>query len=144
MWGIGNKGAARRARDTWGARGADPGFTLIEVLVAVSLLAVGLAGILGTYQGILGSYKKARLLTDGLHLLEERITDQELEIRGGKGGGGLSNGEEGLWSWSTQTKETGHEGWYEIRGDLRPQRGPLGGEGGGETITLYRYVRYQP
>lgn len=113
------------------------GFTLIEVLVAVSLLAVGLAGILGTYQGILGSYKKARLLTDGLHLLEERITDQELEIRGGKGGGGLSNGKEGLWSWSTQTKETGHEGWYEIRGDLL-------GEGGGETITLYRYVRYQP
>lgn len=110
------------------------GFTLIEVLLSVSLLAIGLASILGGYREILGAYGRARLSMVGLNLLEEKMAEQELEIRGGPFTGGLLNGKEGSWNWSTQTVETGQGGWYEIKGEVR-------GTGKAGAITLYRYVR---
>lgn len=110
-------------------------FTLIEVLFSVVLLAIGLASVLGGYGRILDSYKRARLLTDGLTLLEEKMIDQELEIRGGHGAGGSLGGKEKLWVWSTQTKAASLEGWYEIKGEVHA-------EGRAGQIILYSYVRH--
>lgn len=110
------------------------GFTLIEVLLSVSLLAIGLAAVLVGYREILGSYKRSRLLIEGVGILEEKMADQEIEIRGGDFAGGFLQGKDGAWIWSTQTKESGQEGWYEIKGEIR-------GEGRAGTIKLDRYVR---
>lgn len=121
--GIGNKISPRR------------GFTLIEVLFSVVILAVGLASVLGGYGRILETYRRAHLLMGGVNLLEGKMIDQELEIRGGHGVGGSLSGKDGSWIWSTQTKAASLEGWYEITGKVQ-------GEGRAGTITLNSYVRH--
>lgn len=112
------------------------GFTLIEVLVAVSILAIGLAGIMEGYRNILAAYGRARLSMEGVSLLEEKMIDQELLLKAGIVSGGGAGGSEGGWNWSTQTETTEVEGFYEIKGEVQ-------GEGRTGTITLYRYVGAQ-
>ena len=110
------------------------GFTLIEVLLSVSLMAVGMAAVLGGYREILGAYGRVRLLSEGINLLEEKMIDRELEIKTGSAGAGSDSGREKTWNWSTVTKATEQEGWYEITGEIQ-------GEGRSGKISLYRYVR---
>ena len=115
-------------------KGGQGGFTLIEVLVAVSIMAIGLGSILGGYRVLLDGYKKGLLLMEGVSFLEERMTDREIEIRGGAGTGGSPGGSEPPWIWSAEVKETGKDNWYEVRGEISR-------EGKGGKITLFRYVR---
>ncbi|MBI4365966.1 MAG: prepilin-type N-terminal cleavage/methylation domain-containing protein [Deltaproteobacteria bacterium] len=114
-------------------RNKERGFTLIEVLLSVAILAIGLAAVLEGYQSILGTYGRARLATEGLGLLEEKLIEQELEVRNGQGDGGIRSGKEGPWRWSTQIAKAKQEGWYEIKGEVQ-------GDGRSAALTLFRYV----
>lgn len=119
-----------RQKSLWGKRG----FTLVEVLLSVSLLAIGLAGVLEGYRNILGVYGRARLLMTGLSLLEEKMGEQEIEIRGGSSAEGSNSGNEGDWNWSIQTSNTNQKEWYEVKGEVW-------GKQKTGSVTLYRHVR---
>lgn len=114
--------------------GNKTGFTLIEVLLAVSIIAIGLASVLGGYRVLLDGYKKGSLLMEGVSFLEERMTDREIEIRGSGLVGGSTGGNDGPWAWSTNVAGTEKDGWYEIKGEVRR-------EGGKGKVSLFRYVR---
>ncbi len=117
-------------KSLWGKRG----FTLVEVLLSVSLLAIGLASVLEGYRNILGVYGRARLLMAGLSLLEEKMGGREIEIRGGPFTEGSLSGKEGDWNWFIQTSDTNQKEWYEVKGEVWGERKP-------GAITLYRYIR---
>lgn len=102
--------------------------------MSVAILGVGLAGVMDVYRAILGSYGRARFSIGGLSLLEEKMIDQELQVRGRGNLGGSDSGAEGSWQWSTRTAGTAQEGWYEIKGQVQ-------GKGKVGTLTLFRYVR---
>ncbi len=110
------------------------GFTLVEVLLSISILAVCMAGVLGGYRNILGVYGKARLSMAGLSLLEEKMGEQEIDIRGGLLANDYFSGKEGDWNWSVQTSKAAQRNWYEVKGKVW-------GEKKTGDITLYRYVR---
>lgn len=67
-----------RTTDSPPARTVDHGFTLIEVLVAVAIVALGLAGILATINGMVGSsvYLRDKALANWVaqnHITELRL-----------------------------------------------------------------------
>lgn len=119
-----------RRNPLWDKRG----FTLVEVILSVSILAICIAGVLGGYRNIFGAYGKARLSMAGLNLLEEKMGEQEIDIRGGSLANGYLSGKEGDWNWSVQTSKSAQREWYEVKGEVW-------GEKRTGVITLYRYVR---
>lgn len=108
------------------------GFTLIEVLVSVALLSVGLVWILEGYGSVLSAVQKARLLTEGTSLLQEKMADQELKIRTKTVLEGVESGAEAGWEWSTQINEIEKEKWYELKGEVRRT-----GSKGAFSVTTY-------
>ena len=116
--------------------GTERGFTLIEVLVSVALLSVGLVWILEGYGAVLNATPRARFLTEGTRLLQEKMADQELKIRTGEIQGGTDGGTEGRWEWSTEVEEVEKGEWYELKGKARR-------EGAAGEVSVATYVRQQ-
>lgn len=105
---------------------------MIEVLVSIALLSIGLVWILEGYGSILNAIRRARLLTEGSGLLQEKMADQELKIRTGEIQGGVDSGVEGILEWSTEVREVEKDEWYELEGKVR-----RGGSSGGISVTTY-------
>ena len=103
------------------------GITLVEVLLAVVVLSVGLAGVLRAYAASIGALEVSRETVVAIELLKEKMADVEQEMieQGGISAGSASGGFDGKsvdynWAWGTTT--TAQEGLYEltmsvVRGD---------------------------
>ncbi|MDD5422531.1 MAG: prepilin-type N-terminal cleavage/methylation domain-containing protein [Candidatus Omnitrophica bacterium] len=60
--------------------GSKHGFTLIEVMIAVSILAVGIIGILHAYVAAINGFSAGRAGIDAAFLLKEKIGDVEKDM----------------------------------------------------------------
>ncbi len=95
------------------------GITLVEVLLAVVVLSVGLAGVLRAYAASIGALEVSRETVVAIELLKEKMADVEQEMieQGGISAGSASGGFDGKsvdynWAWGTTT--TAQEGLYEL------------------------------
>lgn len=87
MWRTGNRSTA--------------GITLLELVVAVAVLSVGLAGVLTALGRILEGANQAALSAQA-NLLAEQVLGS-MEIGGAAlGGARISSGESGRFRWATQ------------------------------------------
>lgn len=60
---------------------AKKGLTLIEVLLAVSILAMGITGVLRGYASSIATLEVAQYNIDAVNLLKEKMADVEIMIR---------------------------------------------------------------
>ncbi len=103
------------------AFGARSGFTLIEVLMAVSILAIGTVGVLRAYSSAITAMEIAQYNADALCLLEGTMGDvRETSIAQKGTKAGTSSGEfassgavkidttrSGKWLWDKEISDTG-------------------------------------
>ncbi|MFH0986381.1 MAG: type II secretion system protein [Candidatus Omnitrophota bacterium] len=99
--------------------GNKEGFTLLEVIVAVSILAIGLVGVLRAYATSASAMEKVQYEMDGVFLLktamgkiEEKAVTQGILLPGVSSGEFTSAEEEslglksaGLWRWSQEVQK---------------------------------------
>ncbi|MCF7854552.1 MAG: hypothetical protein K9N51_07140 [Candidatus Pacebacteria bacterium] len=107
-------------------RGALPGiprrmrFTLVEVLLAVSILVFGIVGILSGYAKTTDSIRVAREHMDVYGLLKEKMGEAELEARSSTSGlaHGVTRGDFGEryleYEWQRDVKAAPYEGLDEV------------------------------
>ena len=98
---------------------SDKGITLVEVLLAVVVLSVGLAGVLRAYAASIGALEVSRETVITIELLKEKMADVEQEMieQGGISAGSASGRFDGKsvdynWAWGTTT--TAQEGLCEL------------------------------
>ena len=99
--------------------GLNRGVTLVEVLLAVVVLSVGLAGVLRAYAASIGALEVSRETVITIELLKEKTADVEQKMieQGGISAGSASGRFDGKfadynWAWGTAT--TAQEGLYEL------------------------------
>ena len=84
------------------------GFTLIEVLVALAILAIAMAALVTEIAGYVGSAGRMREMTLGLWVAHNRLT--EIELQPGWPDIGTSDGEVEMagreWRWNVTVAET--------------------------------------
>jgi prepilin-type N-terminal cleavage/methylation domain-containing protein len=83
-------------------------FTLVEVLVAVAILAIGLIGVLRAYYVLVNGFEISRYTTDAVCLLKEKVTEFEKKVIYEKynvSGGYMRVGLENDFQWQTQINE---------------------------------------
>lgn len=90
------------------------GFTLIEVLLSVAMLAMGLTFILGGYNTMLEAYGRARFIAGGSMILQQKMADSQLAIKSGLKASGSENGKEGDWQWKETVTEIQTGKVYEL------------------------------
>ena len=110
------------------------GFTLIEVLLSVALLSIGLVFIIKGYMVALDGYGRARFISEGSLILQEKMADGQLEIRSGLRAAGLENGKEKDWRWTIRVKEIQTDKLYEIEVEVFQDNGK-------NKLTAATYVR---
>jgi len=88
------------------------GFTLVEVLLAVSILALGMVGVLRAYAAVVTGLEAAGYSLDALCLLKEKMADIKREaieeggVQPDSDGGRFSDGYENfIWSKDIRTTE---------------------------------------
>ena len=59
------------------ATGSRPGFTLVEVMLSVSILAIGLVAVLGGYASLINGLEIAEANIDALCLLKDKLAEIE-------------------------------------------------------------------
>lgn len=96
------------------------GFTLIEVLLAVLMVAFALVAILQGYTRIMEAYRRARFESDAAHLLQEKIAKTALDIKTGLNSTGTSQGKEGNLEWSVEIVPLPADGSFEIKAFVTP------------------------
>lgn len=79
--------------------GSDRGLTLIEVLVAIVVLGVGLAGLLAALGHLLGGAGGVVAFAQGTWLAERILGELELQALAG-GGVAPGEGQEGRFRWA--------------------------------------------
>lgn len=94
--------------------GKNRGFTLIEVLLSVAILAVGLVAVIGGYHTVLDAQKKADFISEGYLMLQQKIVDGRLEILSDDRLLGDKSGREGNWQWSLKVANTPLKNVYEL------------------------------
>lgn len=94
------------------------GFTLIEVLVSVAIVAFSVVAIIEGYHRMVFAYQKARLESEGVRLLEERLVEKKIQIKSGESPVSESQNE-GLFTWSVDLKETSGD-LFELKGKIHP------------------------
>ena len=89
--------------------GSNKGFTLVEVLLAVSILSIGIVGVLRGYATSINALGIAQESANAVCLLKEKMLEIEqiaLEQKGietGRSSGEFKNGQEG-YSWTLESK----------------------------------------
>lgn len=106
--------------ETGNSRGGN-GFTLIEVLLSVVLIAFTLVAILQGYNRMAGAYRRAQIDREGTLLLQERLAQTGLDVKTGVNLGGTSEGKEGLWEWSAEVVPLPTAGLFEVKAWVRLQ-----------------------
>lgn len=98
---------------------ADKGLTLIEVLLAVSILSIGVVAVLQAYAGSLAILQAAQSTMTSVSLLNQKVGEVQQEIfertkieQASEGGAFESPFEDFSWSW--EIKPTNTEGLYEL------------------------------
>ena len=98
---------------------SDKGITLVEVLLAVVVLSVGLAGVLRAYAASIGALEVSRETVITIELLKEKMADVEQKMieQGGISAGSASGRFDGKfadYNWAWGTTPTAQEGLYEL------------------------------
>ncbi len=84
-----------------------PGFTLIEILIAVSILSFGMMGILRAYSASVTAMENAQYSIDAAYLLKAvmgGIEEKAITQRGTPAG--TSSGNLDKWLWNTEVRQT--------------------------------------
>lgn len=71
LWAMGYASCANARRKTHGA------FTLIEVLLAVVIMAIGIVGVLGAYTVMIGGLEASRYTIEAASLLKQKLGEKE-------------------------------------------------------------------
>ncbi len=116
-------------------------FTLVEVLLAVAILAFGLTGVLAAYAKSADTLRIAEEHLNCYTLLKERMSELMEQARFGKG---LPEGEvaadlEGAWTgyaWQLQVKPGPDKNLQEVTLTMSSQKSE-------RTYTLATYVRFE-
>ena len=100
--------AKRRPRN-----GSVSGLTLIEVLMAVSVLAIGTVGVLSAYAGSISVLEAGQYSIDGVHLVKQKMADveqmlleEEKIIQKGDSGTFKNAFSDFSWKWEIKPTET--------------------------------------
>ncbi|MBI5299996.1 MAG: prepilin-type N-terminal cleavage/methylation domain-containing protein [Deltaproteobacteria bacterium] len=110
------------------------GFTLIEVLLSVVILAVGLIPIIGGYHTALEAYKRAQFTAEGFWILHQKMAEGRLGMRFDSGISASQSGKEGHWEWTTKIKKALPKDLYELEVEVEKK-------GSGRKLTAATYVR---
>lgn len=123
---------------TGDARG-EQGFTLLEILVALAILSVSLATLLGIFSMSLDRARQsenemsARILAQALIAQADAVTDPQLGARGGTAGHG--------YSWRLELRPYGANASFGPASDTRLASVTASvmwqGSGGTRSLTLY-------
>jgi prepilin-type N-terminal cleavage/methylation domain-containing protein len=109
-------GATVGKRSGWRASGGDEGFSLVETLLAVLILAVGLTLVVRSFGTSLDALGNSADYTRGLALVEERLWDLEAK---GSIGPGTSTGrfaeEDRDFRWEVKASEVAEIGLCETQ-----------------------------
>ncbi|MBI5024121.1 MAG: hypothetical protein HZC18_03875 [Candidatus Omnitrophica bacterium] len=97
----------------------EKGIILVEVLLAVVVLSVGLAGVLRAYAASIGALEASRETAVTIELLKEKMADVEQKMieQGGISAGGASGRFDGKfadYNWAWGATATAQEGLYEL------------------------------
>ena len=103
-------------RRVWSAQ---KGLTLVEVLLAVVVLSIGVAGVLRAYAGSVQTLEITQENIEAINLLKEKMAEIQQEIIEGKGlSAGSSTGdfEGGLknYAWESVVQPGPHESLHEL------------------------------
>jgi len=88
--------------------GNKKGLTLIEVMAAVVILAIGIVGVLQAYAGSISTLEIGQFNIDAIKLLKQKISDVEQAILEQKEPPRSDRGEvdDFLWEWNTASTST--------------------------------------
>lgn len=81
-------------------------FTLVEVIVAITLLGISMIAVLGTFRACAGVARHARLLTQSVCLAERLLVEADLRENAVYG---LVKGNEGRYAWDVRIAPTSLE-----------------------------------
>jgi len=85
------------------------GLTLIEVLIAVSILAIGIVGVLQAFAGSVAALEVGQYNVDAVNLMKQKIADVEQMLfeqgNDSVGGGDSGTLEDFIWEWEIQPTE---------------------------------------
>lgn len=116
----------------------EKGLTLIEVLLAVSILAVGIVGVLRAYAGSVAVLEAGQYSIDAVSLLKQKMGEVEQMIlgqeeipQGSERGEFEGASEDFLWEW--EIGQTGTEGLHELTLTVSHKHNP-------RTFSLKTYV----
>jgi len=116
--------SASRRQPPRPAPGAAATFTLVEVLLAITILAIGLGGVLAGYANAATTLRRAQDSVEASLLLKERMAGLELQFR--ENNGLLSGTTEGecdppfhLYAWQTEVRRGPDEGLLEVSVTIR-------------------------
>ena len=95
------------------------GVTLVEVLLAVVILSIGIAGVLRAYAASIGALEISRDTVNTIELLKEKMADVEQDMieQGGISAGSASGqfaGESEEYSWTREATTSAPEGLCEL------------------------------
>lgn len=132
-------GAGEPGREGVAARG---GFTLLEVVIALAILAGTLVSLLALHQRNLAMVQRAGEITQATFLARESLAglagpDQAADLTDGEGTFPEEDG--GPYRWNRQVEPTGVDGLLRIRLKVL-----WGEEGRGDFVEFTAYVAHTP
>ncbi|NUP99525.1 MAG: prepilin-type N-terminal cleavage/methylation domain-containing protein [Armatimonadetes bacterium] len=92
------------------------GFTLLEVVVAIALLAIGLFGVMRALSQGMAVQRDAEARTTGIELAEQKLAELQLdpELSAGQDEGDFGDLYPS-YRWTSDIAETDQEGLYRLR-----------------------------
>jgi len=90
------------------------GFTLIEVMMAVVILAIGIVGVLQAYAGSISTLEVGQFNINAVNLLKKKMSDIEQIILEDENPSKSDKGAEGDFIWEWNITSTGTEGLNEL------------------------------
>ncbi len=120
--------------------------TLVEVLLAVVILSIGIAGVLRAYSTSIGALEISRDTVNAIELLKEKMADVEQEMieQGGisaGSSGGQFTGEFKDYHWAWEATTSAQDGLCELALSVASRREPNGRGDGTRQFSLVTYAR---